>query len=297
MENKTKNGTSGHHQSATKSGISATISGHCGKDVRQHLKPGYTRRATPIPKSAGSVRNQDSRPKVLQKLLKRIDIEEKLKRPESAPDVVQTSKKEVADVSQKKPNENIHNNNTSTMLTDSSRADVSKYDKEEVRKKCDPVMLKWLQDLNLKDVEKYAIIFKEHEIDLEALQLMNEKQLKSVGILAVGPLTKIMHGIRQLRKNEQNKTDRSQKKPKETKTPGRKPFGTEINKPSAKTSVLRQTNTRTAKKPGSAKVMTARSTQQQQHMSIKSDKGLTSNTEGEMLLKICQKNEQILNIF
>jgi hypothetical protein len=67
------------------------------------------------------------------------------------------------------------------------------------RNECDPDVALWIKGLHLRDPEKYIKLFGEQEIDMESLRLINEKHLRAIGITAVGPVNKLMQGIRNLR--------------------------------------------------------------------------------------------------
>ena len=66
---------------------------------------------------------------------------------------------------------------------------------------CDAEVLQWLRGLQLRDNNKYARLFTEHELDMSSLRLLTRTQLQQMGIIALGPLNKMVIAIRELRQH------------------------------------------------------------------------------------------------
>jgi len=64
---------------------------------------------------------------------------------------------------------------------------------------CDAEVLQWLKGLQLRDTRKYARIFADHELDMSSLRLLTRTQLQQMGVMALGPLNKMVLAIRELR--------------------------------------------------------------------------------------------------
>ena len=75
--------------------------------------------------------------------------------------------------------------------------------------KCDDEVVQWLQNLRFSQVvtDKYASIFAENDVTMDSAMHLTEKRLKDMGISAVGPVTKMMRSIREMRRaqNRQGK--------------------------------------------------------------------------------------------
>ncbi|XP_070553545.1 uncharacterized protein [Ptychodera flava] len=63
----------------------------------------------------------------------------------------------------------------------------------------DPALSVWLYGLKLLDTDKYIQIFVDNEVTMEGVKLLTDKHLKEMGITAMGPLSKLSHGIKVLR--------------------------------------------------------------------------------------------------
>ncbi|XP_064637727.1 uncharacterized protein LOC135493962 [Lineus longissimus] len=81
----------------------------------------------------------------------------------------------------------------------SKRQGLSNSNRNGAVGQCDPDVAIWINGLKFKNPEKYVKLFGEQEIDMESLRLISEKHLRAIGITAVGPLNKLMQGIRDLR--------------------------------------------------------------------------------------------------
>ena len=66
---------------------------------------------------------------------------------------------------------------------------------------CDTEVLQWLRGLQLRDNNKYARLFTEHELDMSSLRLLTRTQLQQMGVIALGPLNKMVIAIRELRQH------------------------------------------------------------------------------------------------
>lgn len=64
---------------------------------------------------------------------------------------------------------------------------------------CDAEVLQWLKGLQLRDTQKYVRLFADHEMDLSSLRLLTRTQLQQMGVMALGPLNKMVLAIRELR--------------------------------------------------------------------------------------------------
>ena len=122
----------------------------------------------PVPLDGGG--DAQKRAQVLRRMLNKLDIEEKLKKPDGI---------KVPLGQELQPH--------------AAAAETVGH------ASCDSSVLKWLQSLHLKDGEKYGRIFAEHEADMESLKLMTEEQLKEMGITAVGTLNKMVFSIKDMR--------------------------------------------------------------------------------------------------
>ena len=81
------------------------------------------------------------------------------------------------------------------------RSNSSSSTEEDTNKNRDAFVVEWLSSLDLKNPEKYIDKFIDNEIDRGSLKLLDEHKLRCMGISAVGPLTKILRGIEELKKN------------------------------------------------------------------------------------------------
>ena len=70
---------------------------------------------------------------------------------------------------------------------------------EDESTSCDPAVASWLDSLDIKDTQKYMDIFGENELDLEGVKLLSEDQLRTMGVVAIGPLNKMLFAIKDLR--------------------------------------------------------------------------------------------------
>ncbi|PAA61702.1 hypothetical protein BOX15_Mlig024048g2, partial [Macrostomum lignano] len=91
----------------------------------------------------------------------------------------------------------------STAVPDCTAAvDASTYSVRQL----DPDVHRWLNSLSLRNPDKYAALFERHEIDMESLLLLNtEGQLRKLGVTAIGPMTKMLHSIRELNSQRNRK--------------------------------------------------------------------------------------------
>ncbi|XP_046561668.1 serine/threonine-protein kinase BCK1/SLK1/SSP31-like [Haliotis rubra] len=64
---------------------------------------------------------------------------------------------------------------------------------------CHQDVVTWLQDLGLRDCNRYIKVFAENEIDMETLKDLTAEQLNQMGITAVGPVNKILRSVSALK--------------------------------------------------------------------------------------------------
>ncbi|XP_013405886.2 probable serine/threonine-protein kinase drkD [Lingula anatina] len=74
----------------------------------------------------------------------------------------------------------------------------SEHSNQVIALTCDREVASWLRTLHLQNAEKYLKIFAEHEIDMQSLKLLRERDLRSMGITAVGATSKILFAIKEL---------------------------------------------------------------------------------------------------
>ncbi len=161
--------------------------------------------------------------KVLEKMMKKIDVENRLK------DFKLADKKDKEEINQASKEQSQKNSMAGVMKNDidnkadctngvartamkgrdsrpSSRTGRRGSNSRSPKKEscvCDPEVVAWLQDLKLKDFDRYVKLFAEHEVDMDVLLLITEEQLKEMGIRAVGAYNKILIGLRDLRKKRE----------------------------------------------------------------------------------------------
>ena len=63
-------------------------------------------------------------------------------------------------------------------------------------KRLTPEVRSWLGDLGLQSVERYAELFADHQMDMDSVRLLTANGLRDMGIHALGPIMKIMKGMR-----------------------------------------------------------------------------------------------------
>ena len=67
---------------------------------------------------------------------------------------------------------------------------------EQVNNKKLDVVAAWLDTLNIANATRYAALFRKHEIDMDALRLMEDEDLVDIGVTAKGPRVKILANLR-----------------------------------------------------------------------------------------------------
>ena len=72
---------------------------------------------------------------------------------------------------------------------------------QKSNKTCDDEVVRWLQTLRLPSTDRYVSIFAEnHVVDMDGVLHLTEKQLKDMGVSAMGTVTKMMRNIREMRR-------------------------------------------------------------------------------------------------
>ena len=68
---------------------------------------------------------------------------------------------------------------------------------------CDEEVRKWLETLKLRETQKYADTFAEHEINMQNVRLLTRNDLREMGISALGPLNSLCSAIDALNKEKE----------------------------------------------------------------------------------------------